>query len=63
MTIELTNEEIYLLLNVLEAHSANIKIKAAKGEYNKEVADSKCKRMCELSSKIYQKKIREKRNA
>lgn len=53
MTIELTDNEVWLMLSVLEAHSANIKIKAANGKWNKAKAEHFCKRMCDLSRKLY----------
>lgn len=57
MTIELTDNEVWLMLGVLEAHSANVKLKAASGKWNRDKAQHYCKKMCDLSSKLYQRQV------
>ena len=58
MKIELTDDEIYTLLGVLESRSASAKLQAYQGKRDKEATEKYCKKLCDLSSKLYYSKIK-----
>ncbi len=62
--MELTDRELDLILDVFEAHSAIVFIKAATGNYDPERAKYIRAKMLDLSKKIYAEVLRreEKRN-
>ena len=54
--MELSDNDLWLMLSAIEAYSAHIKLNFKK--YNRALAGHKLSRMCDLSSRIYAETLR-----